>query len=186
VFFYSSSPRTASVGALLLSLAAACSDRPTEPASPRGPALARARTSGGASYAAAWAGGITFRFYTPQSSGLFEVIAGSGTGGRFVVADRGCAIPLAPGQSCPSNRRVVGYTDRVARGEAYHTSTRGYGATDEFGVLVGGSVVSWSYGVPLPSYVQRTVPTDPSADNVAVFATQHGYYYSQGLPIGRR
>ncbi len=170
------------LGALLLAAAAACSERsaPTE-----APALTP--SAGPSASAAAATAGVTFRLYTPQSSGLFEVIAGSGAGGRFIRRDLGeCATIVAPGAHCPTHLRVVGYTDRVSRRDTVHTSARGAGIADDLGVTVNGRVRGAWLWVPLPAFVPATVSVNANDDNIAVFATQYGVRYTKRVPVGMR
>ncbi len=173
-------------GALLVATTAACADRgaPTEsPAAPLAPAATPAEAP---SAALSVASPITFRFYTPQSSGFFEVIEGSGTGGRFIRQDRGCVVAVPPGAACPSGARAVGYTDRVSRGETILTSAFGAGIADSLGVTVGGRVRGAALRIPLPAYVPASVSTNVDDDNIAVFARQGAARYTKRVPVGRR
>jgi hypothetical protein len=116
------------------------------------------------------------RYFAPQSTGLFEVIEGSGAGGRFVRQNRGSLLGTA----------IVGYTDRVQRGEKVVVFFGGSGVADCVGFTSAGPFRGQWNSVALPQCMTIGVSTNPADDNIQGFVQQRGKRVQKRLPIGKR
>ncbi|MBL8211410.1 MAG: hypothetical protein JNK87_11890 [Bryobacterales bacterium] len=125
-------------------------------------------------------------FVNVAEEGNWEVITGSGTGGRLVSTRTFCMIPGVAVNLCPWEYRVFGYTDRARRGEPLWILTEGSGTASQIGVTISGRVRNQWFNVPLPVLVPQTVSLSPSADNVYGFVVWNNRYYERRLPIGTR
>lgn len=134
---------------------------------------------GSVGHAASEAKAVEIRFFVPQSTGLFEV-KGS-TGGRFITSPTSEFITV-PGRG---PIRVVGYTDRVQRGETLVIQVNGRGpATITVTRDLGGRTSN------LVGPVQVTLPivftTVVNPDNITVCVNQYGAVKCRRVPIGTR
>lgn len=121
-------------------------------------------------------------YYSGITGGFYEVIEGSGTGGRFISSSRGCVVPWSP---CPANLRVLGYTDRASRGEWFASQWNGSGTADRLGWRYYGSgkVEAWS-NVALPTAFETVLSTNAADDYLYSFAQNP--YRELHVPIGTR
>lgn len=128
-----------------------------------------------------------FRFITEVAEeGNWEVLTGSGTGGRLVTTSRRCFEPALPLQFCPIQWIYFGYTDRAKRGEVVRTRVEFSGQASQLGVIINGRVRGQWSNVPLPVIVPQTVSLSPTDDNIYVFAIINGKYVERRLPVGTR
>lgn len=113
------------------------------------------------------------RYFVAQSSGLFEIKTGSPGGGRFIVSWQGYMDGMP----------VVGYTDRVARGETLYTRIGGSGV----GLISLRSNAFNYYGwCWLPCGFWQTVSRNPAADNIFTQVWTGSSYNERRLPVGSR
>ncbi len=125
-------------------------------------------------------------FVNVAEEGNWEVITGSGTGGRLVPTRTYCMIPGLTVDRCPIQYRVFGYTDRARRGEQVWTLVQGAGVASRLGVIISGRVRGQWLNVGLPVLIPQTVSLDPNADNVYAFGVLNNVYFERRLPIGTR
>lgn len=118
----------------------------------------------------------TIRMFSPQSSGLFEVIEGSNTGGRFVRQNRGFL-------NC---QPIVEYTDRVSRREKIIFYFGDRGVATRVGTQYNGAVrTSWP-NVALPNFIVDCVSSNPNDDNMYAFLQICKQTWCKRVPIGTR
>lgn len=124
-------------------------------------------------------------YYSGIPGGFYEVIEGSGTGGRFHVGVRGCVYPGYSTSNCPWGMLVQGYTDRAQRGEAFCTVWNGYGDPEQLGWKYKGSGKTRSFNPPYLWWVEEwTISTNANDDNLYSFVRDP--YYEKRVPLGTR
>ena len=132
--------------------------------------------------AAAPAPGI--RYFVAQAGGAYEVIEGSNTGGRFVNRRTGEQLPiLTAGVVVP----VLGYTDRISRGEGMYCIAAGYPASGGC-ILANGQLTNqWRSVIPAGWGFGVIVPIQPYIDDVYILLNNpNGGVVGRRITIGRR
>jgi hypothetical protein len=117
------------------------------------------------------------RFFTihPQNHGLYEVVTGSGTGGRYV--NRAYHV---------YGIRVTGFTDRVQRKEPIITGIFGSGTAFNVRISSNNNTVAFIPSLPLPSFDFRRVSANVNTDNVVIGFDFNRRHFSRRVPIGSR
>ncbi len=81
---------------------------------------------------------------------------------------------------------VLGYTDRVSRGQYMAVVVTGSGRLDDLGCIANGKVTAVRHNVALPYMWMGDVPLDPSWKDMYFFYHQAGRYAQVRCPIGSR
>jgi hypothetical protein len=125
----------------------------------------------------------SIRYFVAQSSGAFEVIEGSNTGGRFAARRTGERIFIGG----VGYVAVVGYTDRISRGETMF-SVVGSNMASSGSIIVNGQIAySLPYHMLAGSGWSNVVPTQAWANEIYILlGVPNGGVVARRVSIGRR
>ena len=126
--------------------------------------------------------GARLRHFVLQSSGLFEIRDDVNVGGRFTIAPTGERIQV-PGYGA---RSVMGWTDRVSRGEVAVIGFAGSGTAREIAIRSNAGQHFRLANAPLPYLITWVVPGSPAVDNATSSLVGPSANLARRLRIGTR